>query len=544
MPRAAAPALFEAVPDSQAQSADAPSGWLAPARFLLFFAWASLAVFHLRFFLLSDSFRLTFIPDDGFYYLLPARNFPHLGFWSFDNGATVTSGFHIGWAYLLALLSLGFRTQEGFFLAALALGALLTHACVAIAAKNLWRNPTGLLVLALLAGSMDACQLSVSLMEWPLVVLMNGIYALALFRSPPKGSLSMLFMLGFLGSQARSDFGLWPACLAAAVCILARDHSGGRLWRSSLAGLGGAVAGVAFLFAHNRLMSGNFLQGSAAIKYFTTRAHGGPNALMSGRTLVHLFTGFYPPALPEGLFPLWVKALFLLLAFGGVFGFMSKILWPKLESSDGDSAVFFLAALLALAGYHLLYCFDGVELWYSANQAIPGALLLFFCLESSPGALKRGMFAVIAALIACNAWRAVSVQGGRRQSNLDARSAGLYLRAHAAELTRGKIGSFNAGLLNYEQGGEIINLDGLINNEVIPYIIGGNIACYLQKKGIAYIADYAVFQPSNRISLGFPDGLLESAILSTRQISDGPKTTESCYLYEIDSKKLAAACMH
>ena len=41
------------------------------------------------------------IPDDAFYYLVPARKFATFGRWTFD-GVEPSSGFHLLWEYLLA----------------------------------------------------------------------------------------------------------------------------------------------------------------------------------------------------------------------------------------------------------------------------------------------------------------------------------------------------------------------------------------------------------------------------------------------------------
>src|SRR5258708_3001896 len=60
-------------------------------------------------FLVSWRFwAFVFLPVAGhlplFYFNL-ARNFLHFGSWTFDSGVSVTSGFHLGNAYLLAALA-------------------------------------------------------------------------------------------------------------------------------------------------------------------------------------------------------------------------------------------------------------------------------------------------------------------------------------------------------------------------------------------------------------------------------------------------------
>src|SRR4029434_102396 len=43
------------------------------------------------------------------------------------------------------------------------------------------------------------------------------------------------------------------------------------------------------------------------------------------------------------------------------------------------------------------------------------------------------------------------------------RDAGLYLHAHGLD---GSVGAWNAGIIGYYQGGTVINLDGLVNNDI------------------------------------------------------------------------------
>ena len=52
----------------------------------------------------SDDLRVQYIPDDAYYYLTLARNFSFLSIWTFDSGVSVTSGFHLFFAYLLVIL--------------------------------------------------------------------------------------------------------------------------------------------------------------------------------------------------------------------------------------------------------------------------------------------------------------------------------------------------------------------------------------------------------------------------------------------------------
>lgn len=54
-----------------------------------------------------------------------------------------------------------------------------------------------------------------------------------------------------------------------------------------------------------------------------------------------------------------------------------------------------------------------------------------------------------------------------------------------------KIGSFNAGIISASLGskGTLINLDGVVNNEIIPYLKEKNLDSYLLNKNIKYLID-------------------------------------------------------
>jgi hypothetical protein len=46
---------------------------------------------------------IKYVPDDAFYYVNLAKHFASIGAWTFD-GSTVATGFHLAWAYLLAVI--------------------------------------------------------------------------------------------------------------------------------------------------------------------------------------------------------------------------------------------------------------------------------------------------------------------------------------------------------------------------------------------------------------------------------------------------------
>jgi len=51
------------------------------------------------------------------------------------------------------------------------------------------------------------------------------------------------------------------------------------------------------------------------------------------------------------------------------------------------------------------------------------------------------------------------------------------------------IGSFNAGIISYYSHRPTVNLDGVMNDSVIPAIVEKRLAEYLDREGIGYLAD-------------------------------------------------------
>ncbi len=71
--------------------------------------------------------------------------------------------------------------------------------------------------------------------------------------------------------------------------------------------------------------------------------------------------------------------------------------------------------------------------------------------------------------------------------------AGEYLAQNKLD---GNIGSWNAGIIGYYSGGHIINLDGLVNNSIYPFIKSNTVPEYWKQENIRYIVDFQnMFNP-------------------------------------------------
>ena len=71
--------------------------------------------------------------------------------------------------------------------------------------------------------------------------------------------------------------------------------------------------------------------------------------------------------------------------------------------------------------------------------------------------------------------------------------AGTYLNQHPLD---GRVGAWNAGIIGYYQGGTVVNLDGLVNDDIYPYAVSNELPTYLKEKDIRYVVDFQMmFDP-------------------------------------------------
>jgi len=275
----------------------------------------------------------------------------------------------------------------------------------------------------------------------------------------------------------------------------------------------GAMFGVAIVFLHNYLFTGLALQSSALMK----------SHWMKGEI------NFYP------LFLGGVGLLFLLLIpiFAGK-------LTKMIQVSDMQSLLA-LSAFLAWVGYGIFYSKNSdIQPWYSAN--ILFSIFIFFCalwISIQHGRMENFqlmphiLFALIFAFAFLQtAFRTYPVNERNsewihQQAFLE---AGKYLHDHPLD---GKIGAWNAGIVNYYQGGEVVNLDGLVNNDIYAYAIKDSSFDYLQKVNVRYIIDFDIMFRKDVIERsGYDDPRLLENLLPVKKFGKYP-VAGNLILYEI-----------
>jgi hypothetical protein len=151
--------------------------------------------------------QVAYTPDDGYYYLVLVRNFVHMHVWTFDLGVSRTSGFHPLFAYLLAVLYAICRPGiDGFVRLGTGVSSLLTMVSAAylIARAGPRRRPAVIACVCALLAVPNVLVNSVSVVEWPLLVLAITLFCSAMTRIPSTlGGQIAIVVIGAAGSLSR-----------------------------------------------------------------------------------------------------------------------------------------------------------------------------------------------------------------------------------------------------------------------------------------------------------------------------------------------------
>ena len=441
------------------------------------FAILNLIVFDLVILRAPDVLQVQYTPDDAYYYLSLARNFVRFQTWTFDSGVSLTTGFHPLWAYVLVFFYWILQpTMDGFVRISLILSGSFTAASMLILFWQGWKyqQPVMLASLAILIVTRNVLLNSISGLEWSLLVLIIVLYCITFIeKHTTRMGRILLFILALLGSTARSDFGLLPLIFVLASLIVLLWRKNGEFIKASLCGLTGAVAGVGIVFLHNYSFTGLALQSSALMKSHWMKAD----------------TNFYP---------------LLLGGLGLLFLLLIPVLAGNLEKRMHVSDLQYMlgsSALFSWIGYALFYSRNSdVQPWYSVN--ILFAAFIFLCVLWN--AIQYGrlakykfmpyvLFAVIFAgvfLRTCMSIYPVNERNSEWTHQQAFLEAGKYLHDHPPG--NGRVGAWNAGIVNYYQGGGVVNLDGLVNNDIYPYAITNSSYDYVQKINMRYVVDFDV----------------------------------------------------
>jgi len=239
--------------------------------------------------------------------------------------------------------------------------------------------------------------------------------------------------------------------------------------------------GVLFTLLHNFIFTDQFLQSSARMKAY--------------------WAGFQTP----NYFATPFLAAFLIGAAGLLillFLFLSAVLLKRNRESIRSQKfklaekgrLMLVASGLCLIGYTIVYAHNGeIQAWYTANLIMP--LLLIMAVVSDYFKHAIGDLYV---MWGCSVIVLVSIlfstasiyplaEDPRWPHQQVMLQAGQYLQQQPPD---GRVGAWNAGIVGYFQGGQVVNLDGLVNNDIYDYAVSNRVPDYLDEQRICFIVDF------------------------------------------------------
>jgi len=431
--------------------------------------------------------------DDAFYYLQLAKRTVWDGLVSFD-GLHRTNGFHPLWLILLlpffgfargnlvvpvhgALVLLGLFSVAAGYVAYLTLRQLTANPKAGVIAGCLWLlNP--LICFSSLCG-----------VEAALYVFLLAFWVYAYVRTAQRGITSgRAFLLGLgLGAVILSRTDGIFLFLAAAADIWWRNR-GERFRLLSLFSLGCFLALSPWLF-WNLYHFGTIRQISGRVIPFTQHsrflAKGNQGwktvvvqlawmVLRGGATLL-FFAGFGDLILnPWGMGLALVALVWICLL-------LRRNTPQKLYRLN-----FLLLYSLLLFSYYTLYH------WYvNFRYFLPLAYILSIYLACGVEVavrrwpwLAEGLVVFFAGIYLFSGM--LFFQHGRAPHQWQNYQAAQYLNRLK---TRPKIGAWNAGIVGYFYQGTTVNLDGVVNNPLWPYLKTHRLLDYIRREGIEYVGD-------------------------------------------------------
>lgn len=456
---------------------------------------------------LSEIQLVQFIYDDGFYYLIIAKNFYHLHYWTFDSGNTITSGFQPLFAYCLLILYALFNPNNLQYIH-LALCLTMSITLLSFIWLTLIKIPQKWALLAtaaLITSTLNFSYNAITIVEWPFVVLFSTSYIAYLFIIDSQQlnikSCFILAVIAFMGSLTRADFGGLPLMFFGAAIILNCLIKERNIIKLTLIGLIGACLGECAVFLHDYLFTGHLLQSSAIMKLNWSNVTG-PTPYAFYSQIMSLMTNNFNQDGVISVNPLLIMSVPILIliainyfAYKGI----CSIVQSKNSANSGSSTettitrnknmLIVLGSLLTIIFYCIFYAFNtgALQPWYTGIIIAPLIVVITGILSSFESHFAKTIISfVITLAVLAHIIQLYSLSLIPWPSQQSLYKAGVYLQQHPSMQ---RIGSWNAGIISYNDGDHIINLDGLMNDEIYPYVKADHLECYIIKKNIRYIVD-------------------------------------------------------
>ncbi|MCZ7603732.1 MAG: hypothetical protein M5R37_12750 [Melioribacteraceae bacterium] len=454
-------------------------------KILFLVAITSFILFSLRVILGGEYFRAQYIGDDSYYYLNLARNFVNNGTWSFDKFWTVTTGFHLFNAYFISGIYYIFR--DDYFIILPGIYFFLALLIIFQVYSKIKFNKVAVLLFAVVISTFSTVINVISFMEWIWTVLFvllgYNIFSDKLY------SKKYFIIIAFFGTLTRIEYIFFPLTVLFTFLFYRWDR--GSILKTNIAYfLLGAISGVVFITVHNYVISGSLLQSSANIKLFQSLIVG-VNPLPFIYQAIRAYIGI--PRLnifsDSDVRMFFYNIIVVLSILFSILLFLrKKLIYTKLKEyiivEIVESPVIFSSVLLIVV-ITVFYSFNSfsMQIWYSAIWIVPS----FICLSNYIEKInKKVIIAILTVLIVFN----ISTLWITEPFNSGQESGITLANVVNKKLTDKKLAAWDAGILGFYTKGRVINLDGLVNNEVIDYIKDGKLEKYILYKDIDYLLQF------------------------------------------------------
>ena len=452
---------------------------------------------------------LGYVADDAFYYLQTARHLAENGHSTFD-GINPTNGYHPGWMFIMVLCAKIVHSRVLLFKLSLALefifhilGCLVLIKLVREIVPSFWSWIIGCVwLLNPLAFSVDFAGVESAFSRFTILIALWYYQTridpfLRSAQSLPRRNLILLGMVLALAYYGRTDQIILAAVVTLALLIgVYRTQALENRNRQYLRVIG--FVGVTFLlcvlpwFLFSYLQVGTFSQDSGTMKELWRRQEITGSGVGSLVIRPIYFLMFYwilssINALVGNGFSIELGVIIPCALLIGIYALNS---WRKSQKLSGLSYI--LLATLIISGLAYGSLIADSQSWHFSS---PG-LMLFILFSSWAGLAIHKSFsparqwAAGILLVLCSMFVL-----GNYESNL----APLYPWLRDVYISQQRferevppqavIGCFNAGCPAYFGNRRVINLDGLVNDKVVPYWKRNEFSQYLKAAHIDYIAD-------------------------------------------------------
>jgi hypothetical protein len=252
------------------------------------------------------------------------------------------------------------------------------------------------------------------------------------------------------------------------------------------------VIGLGMVTLYNHAMTGSWLQQSAQVKHvfasLTAPFNPVPAIWQFLRVLIYLPPLDMSAELRSAMLRIGI-ALVLLASLAAavlIAAYRNQLRQQVSRILFNSPAEMFelTSAMLGVFGYLLVYSFNSQATygWYTATVTV---FILLLTVRALSQLSPRVCAAIVLPAIIFN-MGASYYFGGNARAQYEENSAGKLLhRDHPAA----QMGGGDVGKPSFYNNGRMLNLDGLMNNEVVPYLVAGKFHCYVLKRHIEYLSN-------------------------------------------------------